>query len=248
MTFPAETLRTLVKILLSAALLGALAVGSLAAWLFFYRSDLPDTSAMAVYSPSGLVVVSATICGETVPIVAVPGANPRTLRLAVLAAEGQLDPRNHLSRYFDGLGVGSPAHRYGHYSEQLAGQMLCGYSGSNLRRHLAEIRTTIQLERRFTNDQLLDIYLNRARFGPGIYGVEEASRRYFGKHSFELSTAEAALLAGLIEDPSRFSPLQHPDRARVRRNDVIDAMARQGSISPLEAASSKATLLKSFQP
>ena len=116
MTFLTETLRALVRIMLTVALLGALAVGGLAAWLFFYTTDLPDTSAMAVYSPSGLVVVSAIICGEAVPVVAIPGANPRTLRQAVLASEGEFDPRNFLSRYSDELTSKIPDHRYGHYS------------------------------------------------------------------------------------------------------------------------------------
>jgi penicillin-binding protein 1A len=239
MTFLTETLRVLVKILLSIALLGALAVGGFASWLFFYKSDLPDASAMAAYSPGGIVVVSAIICGEAVPVVAIPGANPRTLRQAVLASEGALDPRNFLSRYSDELTSKIPDHRYGHYSEQLARQMLCSYSGSNVRRHLDEIRTAIQMQRRFTNDQILDISRNWVLFAPGIWGAEEASRRYFGKHAFELSTAEAALLAGLIEAPARFSPIEHPERALARRNDVIDAMAREGSISAVEAATSK---------
>lgn len=243
MTIPTQTSRALVKVLLPVALLGALAAGGVAAWLFFYTSDLPDASAMAVYSPGGIVVVSATICGQAVPVVAIPGSNPRTLRLAILASEGEFDPRSFLRRFSDELRSKDPTRRYGRYSEQLARQMLCGYGGGNLRRHLAEIRTAIQLRRRFTNNQILDIYLNRARFGPGIYGVEEASRLYFGKHAFELSTAEAALLAGLIEAPARFSPAEHPERALVRRNDVIDAMARQGSISAAESATSKRTPL-----
>jgi penicillin-binding protein 1A len=243
----AKTLRVFIRILLSIALMGVLAVAGLASWFFFYTSDLPDTSAMAVYSPSGVVVVSTTICGETVPVVAIPGSNPRTFRLALFASEGEFDPRSLVRRYYDEIRANSPPQRYGHYSEQLARQMLCGRSGGALKRSLAEMRTSVQLDRRFSHDQLVDIYLNRACFGSGIYGVEEASRRYFGKHAAELSIGEAALLAGLIRGPARFSPMQHPVQALARRNEVIDAMARQGSITAAEAETSENTRLETPQ-
>ncbi len=224
------------KLLLSLALLCVVAVVGFAAWMYFYTLDLPDTAAMAVYSPGGPVVIQTKICGGPVYIVAIPGGNPQAFRQAILAVEGDFGPRNFLRRYSDELDHHS---RYGRYSDQLAGQILCGSVDGPLKRTLRELRTAIQLERRFNHDQLLDIYVNRAFFGTGIYGVAEASRRYFGKHAEELSTAEAALLAGLIARPAYYSPIQHPDRALARRNEVIDAMLKRGSIQPLEAKTAK---------
>lgn len=236
-----NSLRTLIKFLLSIALLCVLAAAGLAAWLYFYTSDLPSASAMAVYVVDGGVVsVQTKICGESLWVVAIPGVNVPKLRLAMLAAEGDFDPRSFLRRYYDAT---DRTTRYGHYSDQLARQMVCGSSGGSLKRSLLEIRTAIQLERHFTPDQLLDIYLNRAYFEPGIYGVEEAAHRYFGKRADELSIAETALLAGLIKSPARFSPVHHPDRALARRNEVIDAMLQRGSISPEEAQAAKRTPL-----
>jgi membrane peptidoglycan carboxypeptidase len=237
MTRLLNTLRVLAKIFLAMELLCVLAVGGVVAWLYFYTSDLPPASGMAAYVvDSGVVSVPTTICEESLSVAAVPGANMPTLRLAVIASEGEPDPRGFFRRYYDALDRGP---RYGQYSVQLARQMVCGSSGGNLKRELLELRTAIQLERRFSRDQLLDIYLNRAYFGPRIYGADEASRRYFGKHAGDLSIAEAALLAGLIKSPGRFSPTQHPDRELTRRNEVIDAMLQRGSIRPEEAEAAK---------
>jgi membrane peptidoglycan carboxypeptidase len=99
------------------------------------------------------------------------------------------------------------------------------------------------LERRFTTNQLLDIYLNRAYFGPGVYGIESAAERYLAKPASQLSLAEAALLVGLIRSPSMFSPLAHPDRALARRNEVIDAMVKRGSIGWEQAGKAKSMSL-----
>jgi hypothetical protein len=236
MTRLSKALRVLAKIFLATALVCILAVGGFAAWLYFYTSDLPNTPAMAVYLVDGGVVsVPTTICGESFWMAVIPGANMPTLRQAVLAAEGEPDPRSFFRRYYDGL----DGPRYGQYSTQLARQMLCGSKTRILKRELLELRTAIQLERRFSRDELLNIYLNREYFGPRIYGAEEASRRYFGKRAGDLSIAEAALLAGLIKSPARFSPIQHPDQALARRNEVIDAMLHRGSIRPEEAESAK---------
>jgi len=218
-------------------LLCVVLVAGFAAWLYFYTSDLPPASTLAVFLvDGGAVSAKTTICGQSLWVVAIPGGNVPKLRLAMLAAEGDFDPRSFLGRYFDGS---DHTAKYGHYSEQLARQMTCGSSGGHLKRSLTEIRTAIQLERHFTNAQLLDIYMNRAYFQPGIYGVEEAAQRYFGKPVEELSIAEAALLAGLITHPAYYSPIQYPDRAMARRNDVIDAMLQRGSIKPAEATAAK---------
>jgi hypothetical protein len=238
-----ETLSSFGRILLWITLACGTSAAVFAVWLFFYKSDLPDVSAMSVYSPNGPVVISTSICGETAHVVAIPSGNARILREAVLAAEGDFYPRSSVWRYYDELSSNAQTPRFGHYSDGLARDMLCGFHGGNLKRIFSEIRTTIQLERQFNHDQLMDIYLNRVYLGPGIYGVEEAAQQYFGKHAEELSITEAALLAGLIQRPAYDSPRQHPDRALARRNEVIDAMARRGSITRAQADVFKGTPL-----
>ena len=82
----------------------------------------------------------------------------------------------------------------------------------------------------FTKDEILELYLNKAYFGDGLYGVEAASLGYFGKHAAELDVAEAALIAGLVKSPSTYAPTANPERALARRNLVLRADARRGSI------------------
>ena len=89
-------------------------------------------------------------------------------------------------------------------------------------------------------DQILTGYLNIAPFGPITYGVEAASRLYFSKSANELTIGEAALLAGLVQSPVQYNPLQHPEAAQERRNIVLSVMADQGVITEAEEAEAKA--------
>ena len=93
-----------------------------------------------------------------------------------------------------------------------------------LRRKITEIFVAARLERQFTKDEILGMYLNKVYFGDGLYGVEAASLGYFGKHASDVSVAEAALLAGLVKAPSTYAPTVSIDRARARRNVVLQAM------------------------
>jgi penicillin-binding protein 1A len=92
------------------------------------------------------------------------------------------------------------------------------------RRKITEIFVAARLERQFTKDEILGMYLNKVYFGDGLYGVEAASLGYFGKHASEVSVAQAALLAGLVKAPSSYAPTVSIDRARTRRNVVLQAM------------------------
>ena len=99
-----------------------------------------------------------------------------------------------------------------------------------LRRKITEIFVAARLERQFTKDEILGLYLNKVYFGDGLYGVEAASLGYFGKHASEVSVAEAALLAGLVKAPSSYAPTVSVDRAKARRNVVLQAMRDEGMI------------------
>ena len=88
-----------------------------------------------------------------------------------------------------------------------------------------------RIERQFTKSQILEMYLNKVYFGDGLYGVEAASRGYFGKHANEVTIAEAALLAGLIQSPSSYAPTVNLDRAVARRNVVLGAMLANAVIA-----------------
>ena len=93
-----------------------------------------------------------------------------------------------------------------------------------LARKMKELLFAAQLEYHFTKDQILELYLNKVYFGDGLYGVEAASRGYFGKKASELSLPEAALLAGLLKAPSSYEPTERPDKAEARQGVVLKAM------------------------
>src|SRR5580658_10186346 len=101
-------------------------------------------------------------------------------------------------------------------------------------RKLQEAVLALWLEHKFSKAQILDLYLNRVYFGAGAYGVEAAAQRYFGKSARQLTVPEAAMLAGLVQSPSRLAPTRNPDGAERRAQLVIDAMVEQRMIS-LEA-------------
>jgi 1A family penicillin-binding protein len=102
-------------------------------------------------------------------------------------------------------------------------------------RKLIELRLAPRIEKALTKDQILELYLNLIYLGDATYGVEAASRHYFGKSVNRLSLAEAALLAGMPRAPSVYDPRDHPDRAVSRRNLVLGLMAREGFITADEA-------------
>ena len=97
-------------------------------------------------------------------------------------------------------------------------------------RKLKEAILAYRLERYLTKAEILTIYLNQIYLGARSYGVEAAARTYFGKHSSELSLAQAALIAGLPQAPSKYNPLRHPDLAKSRQRYVLEQMRNLGWI------------------
>lgn len=94
----------------------------------------------------------------------------------------------------------------------------------------------LALEWKFSKDQILELYLNRVYFGGGAYGIDAASRRFFGHSANQMSAGEAAIIAGLVKAPSNYSPTADMEAARQRANVVLDLMVRNGALSPAEAS------------
>ncbi|MBX6330384.1 MAG: PBP1A family penicillin-binding protein [Gemmatimonadaceae bacterium] len=108
-------------------------------------------------------------------------------------------------------------------------------------RKLREQAAAREMEKHYTKAQILEAFLNQIHFGHGWYGIEAASRHYFGKPATQLTLAEAATLAALPKGPAIYDPIRHPDRARERRNLVLSLMAEQGYITKAEAKAAQAT-------
>src|SRR5204862_8213708 len=111
--------------------------------------------------------------------------------------------------------------------------------GRSFSRKLLEAMVALRIERDFTKQQILELYVNRIYFGTGCYGVETASQAYFGKNASKLNLSEAALLAGLIRSPNRFSPLKNPEGAAVQRDTVLDRMVELKKIGAADASQAK---------
>src|SRR5213596_121861 len=123
-------------------------------------------------------------------------------------------------------------------TQQLARNSL-PLGGRNVSRKLLEAMVAFRIEHEFTKKQILELYVNRIYFGAGCCGVETASQAYFGKNAAKLNLPEAALLAGLIRSPNRFSPLKNPEGAANERNAVLDRMVEVRKIPAAEAAQAK---------
>jgi hypothetical protein len=200
-------MRALYKVSLSLAVLVLLALAAFCGWLFVYTGDLPYSGQLSQFAPSAQATVSDSCLAS--PSLVVPFDRiGKSLQDAIAAAES---PRS--------------------LSDQIARSLMCNHAGGMGTYHLNSLRLSWHIRRRFSEQQVFTIYANRAYFGPGMTGVENASTHFFGKGADSLSTDEAALLAGLLRAPNRFSPNKHPQNALERRDEILKVMAAQGKLS-----------------
>jgi len=124
------------------------------------------------------------------------------------------------------------------WPEQIDRSQREGFKGFT--RKLREARMAFEIERNYSKDKILELYLNQINLGNGAYGVEAAAQRYFGKSARSVNVAEAAVLAALAKAPGRYNPRKTPRLAVQRRNLIISLMERWGRISPESAEAWKA--------
>ena len=238
---------TILKSMLYAGLVGLLAlvvaVAVATAYLPSYseltkRSDLGQM--IRVRAANGTVLVSlGPSFGKWLPYDQIPAE----MRAAMIAVEDKRF-RSHIG--VDPIGIGRSVK-----VRLEAGQWLQGGSTitqqlarniflTNTRtfgRKLKEMVLALALERKFSKDQILELYLNRVYFGGGAYGIDAASRRFFGHSADNLSLGEAAIIAGLVKAPSNYSPTADVQAARERSGVVLQTMVDNGFITPDSAAS-----------
>ncbi len=143
------------------------------------------------------------------------------LRSTLRAALGQILGKN--------LGGGSTI------TQQLAGTLYADRRVISIQRKLKELWWAFQLERRFTKEEILEMYLNRMIMGPAVYGVEAASRYFFGHPAKDCTPAESAILAIQLSSPSRYNPFRNPMLARERSKEILDQMVSRHVLSKAEA-------------
>ena len=117
-----------------------------------------------------------------------------------------------------------------------------------MQRKLQEVILALWLERKFSKDEILDLYLNRVYFGSGAYGVEAAAQRYFGKSARNVTLQEAALLAGLVKSPSKLAPTRNFDAAERRAQIVLAAMSDAGYVKEDAVKTAMAVAPKIVKP
>lgn len=109
-------------------------------------------------------------------------------------------------------------------TQQLAGTLYADRRDISLKRKIVELWWAFQLERRYTKDEILEMYINRMIMGSGVYGVEAASRYFFGHSAQEATPAESAILAIQLSSPVRYDPFRNPNNARTRSKEILDQM------------------------
>jgi hypothetical protein len=206
----------LYNVLLGFAALVLIATVSLCGWLFLYTNDLPKTEQLSEFAPTAAhLATDSCLAGLSFAI-----------------------PFDRIGKPFqDAL---ASTERSISLSDQIARTLMCDRRERSIRYQLDVVRLSWHIRRRFSEQQLLTIYVNRAYFGPGATGVENASEHFFQKGANHLSVEEAALLAGVLRGPTSFSPFKHPDRALQRRNEILEAMAARGKLNTTEAAAAVA--------
>lgn len=128
-------------------------------------------------------------------------------------------------------------------TQQLARNLFLS-ADQTMERKAKEVVYAVQLERTYSKKQILGLYLSRVYFGAGAYGIEQASRRYFGKPAAKLTLREAATLAGVLKSPTNYNPVEEPQRAAQRADLVLAAMVETGAITPADRAKAMSQPLK----
>jgi penicillin-binding protein 1A len=244
--------RRWLRALLIAAGIATLLVGTGAAvaalWAFtILPRTLPSVTALESFQP----LIGTKIYDDNDELITelhverrifVPLAHvPQALRDAVIATE---DKRFYYHWGVDPIGIARATvqnYRRGRLVEggstitQQLTKVLFLTPDKSLERKLKEAVLALELERRYTKDRILEMYLNQVYFGHGAYGVEAAARTYFGKSVSELSVREAALIAGLPRAPTTYSPFEHGDAAKRRREVVLRRMVEYGALKDADA-------------
>jgi len=229
-------------------LLGLLVVGAAALWAFtILPRSLPSVTALETLQP---IQGTKIYDDNDEPItelhverrILVPLAQiPQSLRDAILATE---DRRFYSHWGIDPVGVARAIiqnYRRGRIVEggstitQQLTKVLFLTPDKSLERKIKEAVLALELERRYSKDRILEMYLNQVYFGHGSYGVEAAARAYFGKSVSELTVRESALIAGLPRAPTNYSPFDRPEAAKRRREVVLRRLVDFGSIKDEEA-------------
>ena len=228
----------ILKYLKSAIALSILGAISVIVFIFYLAQNLPSLDQLENYDPD-LITRIYSSDGEILDelffekrIFVSLDQIPNNMKNAVIASEDR--------RFYDHWGIDSKSilraiiiniinlgyeQGFSSLTQQVARTLYdtIGFK-KTITRKIKEIITAIQIERTYTKDEILEMYLNNVHFGHGTYGVQVAAKRYFKKDVSLLTLGESAMLVGILPAPARFSPITHPERAHYKRNIVLRVM------------------------
>ncbi|MEJ2189912.1 MAG: PBP1A family penicillin-binding protein [Acidobacteriota bacterium] len=253
---PGDThkLRRVLKVVLGAVAAGCV-VGALTGWLVAQSLHVPQVDLLASFEPAATTRIYAADGNQVASfaleqrVVLRPEEIPEHFKKAVVAAEdaefyshGGVDPKAVLRAAWYSLIDWDIGSRGGAstLTQQLALNLFLKRERT-LTRKAKEALLALDIEKRFSKDQIITMYANQIFLGHGAYGVEAASELYFEKPAIDLSLAEAALLAGIIPSANnRYNPIKKPENALNRRNHVLDRMLELGFIDQAACDEAKA--------
>jgi penicillin-binding protein 1A len=233
------------SVLLITGLIGLLS-GATAGVFFAFTRDLPQIRELENFEPSAATriysadqVLLAELFLEKRTPVSIDQI-PTDLKSALIATEDRqfythsgIDLKGILRAVVKDIMAGQFVEGASTITQQLAKTLFLSQE-KTITRKIKEAILAVQLERRYTKDELLALYLNQIYFGSGAYGVESAARLFFGKPASQMDLAQCALIAGLPKAPSRYTPLVNPELAQKRRNLVLRIMRDQDLITDAE--------------
>src|SRR5215468_1613098 len=234
----------------------SIALGATAGVLFVYNSDLPQVNSLEDFHPSLITEVYADD-GQVIGsfalerrIVVTYDEIPPVVKDAIISVEDQ--------NFFTHWGIDFYGITRAGLKDIMARRVVEGGSTltqqlsknlfltpeRNLRRKIQEAMLSIQIERYYTKQQILQMYCNLHFMGSGQYGFAAAAEYYFGKELKDLNIEEAAMLAAIPRSPPNYSPITHPERALTRRNYAIDRMVAEKKITVAQGEEAKSHPIK----
>lgn len=211
--------------------------------LLYYLKDLPSLSELEAQKNKQVIEINYSDAQRITNFGGIYGSEvdfyelPRNLINAVIATEDRRFFSHGGVDIFGVIRAAKANHEAGRVvqggstiTQQLA-KLLFLTPDRNFKRKIQELLLALQLERNFTKEQILTCYLNRAYFGAGNYGVGNAAKYYFGKNVAQINLNEAAMLAGLLKAPSKFSPKNNQELAESRAGEVLENMAEAGFLN-----------------
>jgi penicillin-binding protein 1A len=248
---PARRILTFRRVVVTALFAAAILGGALIGVFLAFESDLPQVTSLEEFQPNIITQVFAadgSVLGEFAiekRVVVEFRDIPPVLRNAIVAVEDAdfwkhigINPWRIPGAALANVRSGRLGQGFSTLTMQLT-RLLFLTPEKTYERKIKEIILAFQIEKNFTKEEIFTLYCNQIYFGHGNYGVEAASRFFFGRSVKDLTLPEAALLAGIPQNAPRLSPVNHPDRALARRNHVLERMAEEKYISREEAAAAQ---------